>query len=1187
MMQKFNRRIRLILSCMRTVLIPSLFIVLFTGVAHAGPGDAQNILGKKISIEVKKETIKYVLQLISKKAEVKFVYSAEKIPAAEIVSLSAENESLETVLNQLLSPFDVVYEVSENQIILKKRTQQAQFENDSAVAFKREELSAPVNTVSGKVIDEKGHPLAGVSVTENSKNGTVTDEDGTFSLILKTNSTSLNFSYVGYEAQKVSIKGKTNISVILLEDNGKKSLDDVVVVGVQRQTKRTTTSAISSISGKQIENLPVASPDQLLQGRIPGLNVQITSGEPGVAPTMVVRGNTRVSQNVSGIDQARALSGPLYVIDGVPLNPEDISSSIDATGTNYLAGINVNDIESIDVQKDAAATAAWGSRGSNGVIYITTRRGRSKRPEFRVNMYGGATQRPNLIPTVTGAEERSQKLALVKEYGTPASLYNLPQLLTDSTNPYFNNATDWQGLFYRNGAIKNVDFSMSAATDAVNYRLSGNYYNEDGVIKAFGFKRYSIRGNFDFKINPKLTSQLIIGLSKSQRQRGRKYGSSDDNTPVSSYAIPSSFYHLTSFDSLNYMGLYDKLRNDNENDLYSASLTINYDIIKGLRFTTQGAATANISERDYFQPANIDQVQAAVGNNQRSYAEANRGTYNNYFLSNTLNYSKAFNAGKDHTHNLAITASQQFTRDMYKTSLAAGYDIPSNDIEVVDGVPQQGLKASSSYGASAILSYLGQVQYDFDKKYILYGAQRADASSRFGASSKWGYFPSGGIGWVISDEKFMSHTQGWLNFLKLRASYGLSGQNSQDYYAPYNSYQLSGTYNGNPVIQPSYTNGLTKDNLTWSKTTQKNLALEAQLFNNRISVVVDGYDKLTKGDYFNFNLPFYTGYDQVSFNANDLWVNNRGVELTLSTHNFSPKSKFQWNTQLNLAYNKNVIAKLPNNNRTFIQDDYYGITRIYSVGQPIYQMFQMQYMGVYNNVSEIPFNPVTGKRVTYFKGNHVVQPGDPIWKDVNGDYDVWSDEDNGDAFGDRVPTGNPNPMITGGLVNDFSYGNFTLTVISVFAFKRDIINSFDQSQLYSVFNNGGIQTFAQRRLPDLSRYNYWTPTAATKDENYKAGFPAMNPFGNNFYQFLPFSSMFNEKGDYFKIKSLILGYRLPQTFIQRLKLNGARIYGVIDNLATFKSSNIPDPELVNELGVYTGGAFPIPRKFTFGIDVQF
>lgn len=1042
--------------------------------------------------------------------------------------------------------------------------------------------------VKGVVKDNRGNPIPNVSVVETSKNGTVTDEKGNFSLSVKSDQATLEFSFIGFAKQKVKINGKQTLDIVLLDDENSKSLQDVVVVGVQRQSKKTTTTAISSISGKQIENLPVASADQLLQGRIPGLNVQVISGEPGVAPTMLVRGNSRASQNIGSLDQARAISGPLYVIDGIPLSTEDISGSgIDATGTNYLAGINVNDIENIDVQKDAAAAAAWGSRGANGVIYITTRKGKSPKPEFRVNIYGGVTQQPKLVPTVTGQEERNQKLALANQYATPAQLSNLPQLLTDSLNPYFNNATDWQGLFYRDGLIKNVDMSMSAATELLNYRLSANYFDEQGVIKSFGYKRYSLRGNFDFRISPKLNSQLIIGLSKGDRQRGRKYYGSDDNTPVSSFNIPSSFYLLNNYDSLNFSGLYNKLRNENNSGIYSAALTINYNITRDLRFTTQGSANITTSDRDYFQPTNIDQVQANIGNTQRSYAEANRGVYSTYFLMNRLDYMKSFKASNNHSHNLVATASQQFDRNIYKVSTAAGYDVPSNDVQVVDGVPQQSLYAYSSYGASAILSFLGQVQYDFDKKYILYVAQRADASSRFGSKSKWGYFPSIGGGWVVSDEKFMQNTAGWLNFLKFRGSYGKTGSQSPDFYAPYNSYTLSGTYNGSPVIQPSYTNGLTKDNLTWAKTSQKNVAVEAQFLNNRISLVVDMYDKLTKGDYFSFNLPFYTGYQSITFNANDLWVSNKGIEINLTTRNLSKSSKLQWNSQLNFAFNKNAIARLPNNNRSFIVDDAYGVTRLYSVGQPIYQMFQMQYMGVYNNFSEIPFNPITGNRITYFKGNHTVQPGDPIWKDANGDYDVWSDEDNGDSFGDRVPTGNPNPKFTGGFVNDFTYGNFSLSIISVFTYKRDIINSFDQQQLYNVFNGGGIQTFASKRMPDLSKYNYWTPGGLAKDQNYKAGFPAMTPFGNNFYQFLPFSSMFNEDGSYFKVKSIIAGYRLPEKLIRKAKLSGARVYGVIDNVLIFKNSSVPDPELVNELGVYTGGAFPIPRKFTLGIDIQF
>ncbi|WP_158559257.1 SusC/RagA family TonB-linked outer membrane protein [Deminuibacter soli] len=1042
--------------------------------------------------------------------------------------------------------------------------------------------------VTGIVHAADGTPLSGVSVKDASgKKGVFTNDKGEYELMVNSTQTSLEFSYVGYFTKRVKLNGHTSINTVLSADD--KNLQEVVV-GTQRQSKKTTTAAISSVSGKQIENLPAPTVDQLLQGRVAGLDVQINSGEPGASPTVVVRGNTRVSQNVGNVDQARALSGPLYVIDGVPVNPEDVSGGLDITGTNYLAGINVNDIESLDVQKDAAATAAWGSRGANGVIYIRTRKGRSNKPEFRVNVYGGITKQPELLPTLTGAEERKQKLALIKEYATPAVYNALPHILTDSLNPQLNAATDWQGLFYRNGAVQNADMSISAATDNVNYRLSANYYNEKGVIEAFGLKRYSLRGNFDFRISPKFTSQFIVALSRSDRQRGRKLRTSDDNLPLTGSGIPASFYQLNSFDSLSYQGMYSKVRNQNTDGWYSASLTLNYDILPGLRFTTMGTASVTTNNRDYFMPSNIDAIKAGQddADAQPSYAESGARTYSNYFLSNTLNYAKSFNK-----HHLTITGSQQYNKDISKYTIASAYNLPSNDIQTVTGAPQQYLAASSDYQQSALLSFMGQAQYDFDQKYIVYLADRADASSRFGAASKWGSFPSAGAAWIISDEGFMKGTRNWLNMLKVRGSIGKSGSQSNDYYAPFNAYVINGTYDGNTAISPSYTNGLTKDNLTWATTVQKSVALETQLFNNRVSLVTDIYDKVTKNDYFTFNLPFYVGYDNITANANNMWISNRGVEVTLITHNLSPKSKLQWNTQLNLAFNKNVIAKLPNNNRTFVIDDYYGIGRMYSVGQPIYEMFQLKYQGVYNTDAEVPVNPITGKKLTYFKGNYAVQAGYPKWADVNHDYDVWSDESQkGDQFGDRVATGNPNPKFTGGLVNDFSYKNFSLSIISTFAWKRTIVNTFQQQQFSQVWNYASpysniINALASKRLPSLDGLNYWRPSESAKNSNYKADFPSLDPYGPNYYQFSAFTNMFNEDGSYFKIKSIILGYKMPDNIISRLKLKGARIYGVIDNIHTFTKAHVPDPEAVNALGVYTGGMFPVPHKVTLGIDVQF
>ena len=408
------------------------------------------------------------------------------------------------------------------------------------------------------------------------------------------------------------------------------------------------------------------------------------------------------------------------------------------------------------------------------------------------------------------------------------------------------------------------------------------------------------------------------------------------------------------------------------------------------------------------------------------------------------------------------------------------------------------------------------------------------------------------------------------------------------------NYTVNGTYGGNPAISPSFNNGLTKNDLTWSRTYQKDLGLEFQLLNSRVYVVADIYDKTTEGDYFTFNLPFFTGYSQITFNGNDLWVNNRGLDLSVTGHILSSQSKLQWTSTLNLSFNKNVIAKLPNNNRSFEIDDYYGVGRLYSVGQPIYEMFQMKYAGVYNNASQIPVNPITGQPLTYFKGNYPAQPGYPIWIDQNHDYDVWSGENNGDNFGDRVASGNPNPKYTGGFINDFTYKNFSLSIISIFCGKRDIVNIYKQSQIADVFSfpsgnyNSTANAMAANWLRNLSGLNYWVPNQASKGgAPYNASFPALNPYGPNFYQFLPFSTMFNENGAYFKVKNIVLSYYLPHSWIDKLKITRARVYGTVDNVYTWTRSTVPDPEAVNQLGIYTGGQYPVPHKFTFGLDLTF
>jgi TonB-linked SusC/RagA family outer membrane protein len=1148
---------------------------------------------QNVNLSVKQASLTQVFTIIQEQTGYSFICDQQLLQGKSSVSLRLKNASLTEALDKCLAGSALTYKIDGNIVLITVAT------NPNPPVTSPSHADTTKTIVKGTVKDGDGKPFQNASISINSTNkGTVTDANGNFTIAASVGQT-LMFTSVGYQSVSFKVRSATEmISIVLKISSG--HLDDVVVVGVQSQSKRNTTAAISSVLGKDIEDLPVASVDAALQGRVAGMNVQISSGEPGVAPTVVVRGNTKLNTAISGssgnnVAQAQSLSGPLYVIDGLPVNPEDIANAIDNTGTDFLAGININDIESIDVQKDAAATAAWGSRGANGVVYIKTRRGHSKIPEFRVNAYGGITQQPDLLPTYTGAAERTAKMAIINQYmpsATSAELASLPQMLTDSLNPYFNNATNWQGIFYRSGAIQNVDASMSQAAESVDYRISGNYYNEQGIIDGFGYTRYSLRGNLDFKISPKFNTQIIFAFSEGNRKRGKKfYNNADNNTPVDGPNQPSSLYLLNAFDSANFTTA--NIRNANVNGLYSISDVSNYKILPSLTFTFQGSAQEATSNRDYFQPAYSNPVQAAqadnVGLGAASYAESDKGSYVTYFMSNSLNFNKKFVTEKNHTHNFVVTASQQFNSDVVNSSTAGGYNVPSNAIQVVTGIPQANLVAYSDHQTDGLLSWIGQLQYDYDGKYLLYGSYRGDASSRFGSDDKWGYFPSLGAGWIISEEKFMNSLKDVISFLKLRASWGISGTQSDNFYAPYNAYNLTGTYSGAPIIQPSYTNGLTKDNLTWTHTEQKNLGLEMQLFNNRLYLSVDAYDKISRDDYFNFTLPFYTGYSQETFNANDLWVSNRGADITFNGKILTQKNRLNWGMQLTLSYNKNALARLPNNNRTFVLSDYYGTNRIFQVGEPIYEMFQLHYAGVYNQQSDIPINPLTGKVITYFKGNHPVQPGDPIWVDVNKIGDVWTGENNGNQYGDQVPSGNPNPKFTGGFINDFSYKNFSLTIVSIFTYKRTIINNFFQTEIGNLTGgyNSSIYQFASARMPDLRGLNYWVPGAAAKNPNYKANFPSINPFESGYYEFIGLSDEFNQDGSYLKVKNIMASYMIPASITKRAKLSHFRVYGIVENLLTFKHTSIPDPEAVDQTGQYTGGAYPLAKKFTLGFDVQF
>jgi TonB-linked SusC/RagA family outer membrane protein len=1037
--------------------------------------------------------------------------------------------------------------------------------------------SAQERILSGTVLEQKtGSPLEGATITIKGKTtSTITDASGRFNVTIPSGKVNLVISYVEFESQTIAIDEKQTNLTIKLSEKANKQLNDVVVVGYQEVRRKKTTAAISSVKGKEIENLPSPSFDQLLQGKVAGLNVQNYSGEPGARPTFVIRGNTSISRSV---DNARALSSPLFVIDGIPLSIDD-AGSFDNTGTNYIAGINPNDIESIDVLKDASAAAIYGSRGANGVVIIKTKRGKPGKPQVNVSYYTGISEKPELTETIYGAEERRFKVDYLGSRANYQQRKDFGMLLTDSLNPAFNNAQDWQGMFYQKGIINNADLSVSGAKDFMDYRVSANYYNEDGIIKGTGYKRYTVSAALGLQMTKKLKIESLFRLSRGDRSRGRGAYPWEPALPLSQGNFPSSLLYLTEEDKLNYTGSFDLSKDENINDDVTGSIAINYNFTPLLRLRSQGSIQTTMNKRDLFRPGVLDA-------NDRSYASSQRSGYQNLNLETTLDYTKSLNS--KHNFNLLLGNTINYVEADYTG--AGGFASGNDNVNVVQGISPENYVLTDAYGnvltgsnnqSAGLLSYFSRLSYDFREKYLFSVSWRADASSRFGKQSQWGYFPAVSAGWNLTEENFMEPTRGWLSEFKIRGSYGATGSLPGGYYLPFNTYSINQggyggssaiSYNGVNAVTPNFNSGVAQDGLTWEQSVQSNIGIDASFLNNRIMLSADAYNRGKTDILFDLLLPSTSGYEKVNTNA--VSVRNLGVEFNLFARILNPKKDFQWNTRLIMSFNKNQIVELPNDNRDLIvqHPQYYDPSYMLTKGRPIYEFYLMKSNGVYSNDAEVPVNPYTGRKQTYWNGNvGNLGGGDFNWQDQNGDYDVWD-------WGDKVRVGNPNPRVTGGFTNTFSYKNFNLEVFTTFVLGREIFNKYISDRLYSYSSLG---TFVSNAMVDLNELPTW------KEPGDQAKYGEVNPYGNFYYQFLPFSSAYIEDGSYARIKYINLSYTFPKRIIDKLKMRNLQLYTVLNNVYTFQKSTVPDAEAVDELGLYSGEGYPVPRKITIGINVGF
>jgi TonB-linked SusC/RagA family outer membrane protein len=1020
--------------------------------------------------------------------------------------------------------------------------------------------------ITGKVIDKKtSAPMAGVAVREKgTTKGVTTEDDGSFKLTVKSEKAVLLISYVGFKEQSVIVGSGSIVSTIAMEED-EKALDDVVItVGYQNVKRRTNTAAVGSIKGKEIENTPYVSFDQMLQGRVAGLTVLSTSGEPGAKNIVNVRGSTSLTEG--------GISAPLYVIDGMVFDVNDMPTTYG--NTNPLTAINPNDIESIDVLKDASASAIYGARAANGVILVRTKRPKSGKPQFRVTAYKGVSDKPALKPVVTGALERRMKMDLLRNGGAynQISSGNISPFLTDSLNPAFNNNVDWQGLFLNKASVTNIDASVAATEEKYGYRISFNYYNETGVMKGYGAKRLAPRLFLMMKPAKNVTISNNVFMSFNQSLHGSGDGG---RYPFNAWGFPSSFWGLTEADMNSYNGRLSASRDDDRSSSINGNTKVEVTLAPGLIASSTLDYNFNFNRRDWLYSAALNPSGVSQGIN-------NSINTRRWELTNLLTYYKTIG-----DHSFSALVGQGSEAQTNNTSYISGTGVPVEAIKTIVGVPSgPNLYADTRLEERSRLSWFGRISYNYKGRYLLDLNYRRDASSRYGKDNRWGSFPAISGGWIVSDEKFFSPLKNIVSFMKFRGSYGVTGVDPGSYYAQYQTLintanyfnsrlGINGgditTYNGTTVTYPNYTQTAADKAITWEQSPQGNVGFELGLFKDRINVTADWYARDSKKKVFDVAVPVTTGYTQVS--SNFVSLRNTGIEVSVTADMLPRKWPLKWNLNANIAYNKNYVTKLPDGGRDF----YYGLPwmrRSLSIGQPLFVFQVWNVDGVYASNSDVPVDPLTGSRMRWNNPNGpVFSAGDPARRDMNGDY-VINDLD-------KVSMGNPNPDVIGGFTNTFSYKGLSLDVLCTFIRGRNLWNGYLSDRLQDAGTDNPYAVWGGSAGPamDFNGATFWQKPGDV------ATYPSL--ITNPVDKWHIGQSMFVEDASFFRMKRVSLSYMIPEKWSKKAKMGQVRFFGMLDNVFVLSNATVPDPEAVEPNGYSSGNDYPIPKKWTLGIDVSF
>jgi TonB-linked SusC/RagA family outer membrane protein len=1104
---------QLMLLIMRVFLLHIIFSVP-ASVAQAGDLASQ-VLDKKVSVNLENVTLRTSLTRIKRAAEVNFLYHSKLVSSEEPVNLSVTEEPLANVLQQILTPRHIRFEAEGNQIILTKQTMDVLVTSLGNSGF----ADAQDRLISGVITNEENDPLPGVNILlKSTTQGTTSDFNGNYTLQVPDDNAVLVFSFIGYETLEVVVGSRSTINVSMVPDT--KTLEEVVVVGYGEMEKRDITGSVAQVKSEELQAIPVFNVEQALKARAAGVQVTQNSGQPGGRIEVRVRGGNSMIGN----------NQPLYVVDGFPI-------------TGGIEFLNPSDIESIDILKDASATAIYGARGANGVVIITSKRGAAGQgSRIELNSFYGVQEATKRYDLLNAKEYAIIANEWLKNAGQPP-YFNLDQV----ENP----GTDWQDVVLRSAPIQDHTISFSGSSEKTRYALSGNYFDQEGIIINSGVKRGSVRLNLDHELNKWLKMAVNFNVSRREElsvpvnngYRGTAVLSAAASAPPTlpiydANGLPTEiekFYNFGSADMRNPL-IFAERQSRSLANTFVGNTTFEVKLTEELSFKTLLGLEYGHSIGDYFQPI-IFENDRGVGS-QSSF-------YRNSFLNeNTLNYSKTFND----VHDLNIVAGYTYQTEMSRSFGVSVNGFSNNTTRNFNlGAAEIISTPSSGYSEWVLASWLARANYSFNDKYLLTVSIRTDGSSRFGANNRWATFPSVALGWRVSDEAFMRDVQ-FISDLKVRASFGITGNTALSPYQSLDRMSSVRTVYGNQSDEIGFSpSGISNADLKWETTAQTDIGLDLGVMDNRIRLTADYYKKNTTDLLASVPLPPSIGFGSILRNIGE--IENQGFEFTLNA-DLIRKNNFRWDVTGSFSANRNKVIKLAGGSDILSagQAAAWSSTNIAREGEPI---------GSFYGYLEDGLNENGFIKYTDMDGNGIINSLD------------------------RVILGNPLPDYFYGLNTNLAYKNFELSVFVEGVQGNEIFHATKGTHLNS-FQRGSNQ------FRDILG-NYWT--ADNPDPNAK--YPKISAASG-----IDISDRFIEDGSYLRVKSIRFAYNLPVKNWGLDWVARAQVYFSGINLFTFTDYTGLDPEVSTrgtdganistrlQLGHDQSG-YPNAKTYAFGLKLNF